>query len=214
MRRYGRRDGGLRCKLGGGPRCKLLLGYGRSCCPRVVLLSIWVCGRWDCRSRVCRVRLAVSCKSSKQSSVFWLLVDFKILLSLRVPPSTTFRFERRIKGSDRGVFLYQDPISAVWREWVAGMRDVHEVCMLFAEEILEKGIHMHRSHPSFQSDCVLLHFLDRLAFRYIRRFDPKILSKLAPSFDLFGVKFHDKFPQGIDLKLFVVTPGRCIELRT
>jgi hypothetical protein len=31
--------------------------------------------------------------------------------------------------------------------------------MLFAHEILEEGIDMHRTHPSFESYAVLLYFL-------------------------------------------------------
>jgi hypothetical protein len=36
--------------------------------------------------------------------------------------------------------------------------------MLLAKQKVEEGIDMHRSHPSLQSNAVLLHFLHGLTF--------------------------------------------------
>jgi hypothetical protein len=134
------------------------------------------------------------------------------LFGIGVPPSATFRFEGWIKGSDGRVFLNRNAISAVRRVGIAWVWDVKKVGMLFAEQILEKGIDMHSPHPSFQSDGILLYLLCRLTFGKIRWLDSKILSELTPSFDLLRVKFDDEFPQGERLKLFVVTSRRRVEL--
>jgi len=66
--------------------------------------------------------------------------------------------------------------------------------MSLAEKVLEEGIDMHCPHPSLQSDRVLLYLLDRLALGHIRRFDTKVLSKLTPSLDFFGIEFDNQFP--------------------
>jgi hypothetical protein len=98
-----------------------------------------------------------------------LLVGLYILFGLGVPSSTTFRFEGWIEGSDGCVFFNQHTISAVGRIRIAWVRDIKEVGMLFAKKIFEEGIDMHRPHPSFQSDRILLYFLYRLTFGDIGR---------------------------------------------
>lgn len=84
--------------------------------------------------------------------------------------------------------------------------------MLFAEKIFEKGINMHSPHPSFQSDGILLYLLCRLAFGNIGWFDSKVLSELAPSFDLLCIKLDDELPQSKSLKFFVIASRRSVEL--
>ena len=76
--------------------------------------------------------------------------------------------------------------------------------MLVSEEILEESVDVHCTHPTFQSNTVLLHFLDRLAFRYIRRFDAKIQRELTPCLNLFGIEFLNKFKQAVDFEVFIV----------
>jgi hypothetical protein len=134
------------------------------------------------------------------------------LFGLGVSPSTTFRFEGWIKGSDGCVFLNRNAISAVGGKRIAWVRNVKEVGMLFAEKIFEESIDMHSPHPSFQSDGVLLYLLCRLTFGDIRWLNSKILSELTPSFDLLRVKLDDELPQSERLKLFVVASRRSVEL--
>jgi hypothetical protein len=71
---------------------------------------------------------------------------------------------------------------------------------------------MHSPHPSFQSDGILLYLLCRLTFGDIRWLNSKILSELAPSFDLLCIKLDDEFPQSERLKFFVVATRRSVEL--
>lgn len=84
--------------------------------------------------------------------------------------------------------------------------------MLLAQKVFEESIDMHGSHPSFQSDCVLLYLLYRLTFGDIRWFDTKVLGKLTPSFDFFGIELDDELPQSECLEFLVVTSRRSIEL--
>lgn len=90
---------------------------------------------------------------------------------------------------------------------------VQEVGMLFPKKVLEESVDVHCSHPSFQSDRVLLYLLDRLAFGHIGRLDAQVLSKLTPCLDLFSIELDDELPQSISFKLLVVAPRRSVELR-
>jgi hypothetical protein len=134
------------------------------------------------------------------------------LFGLGVSPPTTFRFEGWIKRSDGCIFLNRNAIPAIGWEWVAWVRDVKEVGMLFAEKIFEEGIDMHSPHPSFQSDGILLYLLCRLTFGDIWWLNSKILSELTPSFDLLRIELDDEFPQSERLKFFVVATRRSVEL--
>lgn len=84
--------------------------------------------------------------------------------------------------------------------------------MPFSEKIFEEGIDMHCPHPSFESDRVLLYLLHRLAFGNVRRFDTKVLSKLTPSLDFFGIKLDDQFPQSKGFEFLVIAPRWGVEL--
>jgi hypothetical protein len=141
-----------------------------------------------------------------------LLVDLCILFGLGIPPSTTFRFEGWVQGSNGRVFFDQNTISAVRGIRIAWVWDIKEVGMLFAKKIFEERIDMHRSHPSFQSDCILLYLLHRLTFGNIWRLNSKVLSELAPCFDLLSIELDDKLPQSICLKFFVIASRWSVEL--
>lgn len=76
--------------------------------------------------------------------------------------------------------------------------------MLLAKQIVEECVNVEAPHPALQSDGILLHFLDRLAFIGIGRLDTEIECKLIPSLDFLGIEKLDQLEQAEYFELLII----------